>query len=1176
LQDVAARLPTYRPHLSDDQLRVLRELENDLRPFSKMLDEVGVERGFRPDIMDGGFYVPRGKALAEGLDNPLYIPPKIPVTRAGRGPEKAIRYDSAAAGIKDGREYAAIGEVLEDYATYVGQRSLELHVNNYLNALRNADGRLIGLTSSMLIDPALRSLRHGLKTRIRGKNKTLIAQNARSKEQERQALRDVRKDEQAGERVEATEKKIAEREDQFLKEDEIFARSELRAAIEDAQALALQHGQNIERLKMVNTRLRKDERQLVKDVSALSKAIIEGGQSIAKELAERRASTRAYAGGLKRTVGAHMTDAKQLTTKVDNLAPKVEKMSAKIDDLIERGDLLGDMRANSRAGVIEGSQNLRAIMHKKLGLAALQRELRILKMEHDRAGRYAEQSAKRFLNSQLNESDTLGLITSYQKEFDSLSSTWDAMVSKARQGPPEGYAYINLAGMERRSFPGAMAAAINKVVRDEGAPAGKFAGFIRPAVAANHLIQGLETTLDMSAIGIQGLVGMADNPKAWAEAVKLSFRAWGKDGERVLGRFLSQFDQTARDTGRVTSGTWAGSYNLHIGGTAIGELQVSMEGLTAVLGRVPGIRQANRAFGFFGDTLRLEWADDMLRNELRMGKTLEQLRRNGDLDRIAEIVNNMTGFSHGRAGGDLGELLLFAPRFLQSRLTTVSRAATGLRPGASLDQRIARRSMLKMIGGAVMLTHLINWAQGNETDMRPWVRGNPNSNFMRVRFGKRDFSLLGTWDSLGKALMLTAMGRPQDVLRTLSSPMVRIGWDIFSGKTVMEERTRGEGMQGLWSEETGYYALKTLSPFAAQEIPEVIRATSKGEYLAAGVTLTGEIFGMKSGPLGYTDQFRRVHRKLYPDVADKDLTALMKRNINADPEVQKEIAEIEEKRGPIDIRQRISIGFDDLARIKKRGEASLRENIDKGMDGPDLRIAIKVFKKTRFDQTQGILGNQELQEELRKKAADKPTSDFLAEAYWTADAPENPQTGEVDFDKRDFERDIILEQADRMKQWFPEVENSSYITGIGAPLDPVTGDPQSYRGRRYEDPVVFDMIKRFEDDYAVMQPYLQASRDLAEERGLLDVYKAWRASNDPNFLKAHPVFKAVMDTVETKKDNMRKNDINLERKLYKWGYIDVAMNALLHGEIMLLRRRQGGEVTQRLDIEPEPELAVVP
>jgi hypothetical protein len=67
-----------------------------------------------------------------------------------------------------------------------------------------------------------------------------------------------------------------------------------------------------------------------------------------------------------------------------------------------------------------------------------------------------------------------------------------------------------------------------------------------------------------------------------------------------------------------------------------------------------------------------------------------------------------------------------------------------------------------------------------------------------------------------------------------------------------------------------------------------------------------------------------------------------------------------------------------------------------------------------------------------------------------------------------------------------------------------------------------------------------------------------------------------MDMAETIKDNMRINDIDLERKLWKWGYIGVAKNPLLHGEIMLLRRRQGGEITRRLDIEPEPELAVAP
>jgi hypothetical protein len=478
--------------------------------------------------------------------------------------------------------------------------------------------------------------------------------------------------------------------------------------------------------------------------------------------------------------------------------------------------------------------------------------------------------------------------------------------------------------------------------------------------------------------------------------------------------------------------------------------------------------------------------------------------------------------------------------------------------------------MLKMIGGAVAITHLINWMQGRETDMRPWVRGNPNSNFMRVRFGKRDFSMLGTWDSLAKSFMLTAMGRPQDVWRTLASPIVRIGWDISSGETAIGERARGEGLAGLWSEETGYYAMKTLSPFAAQEIPEVVRATREGEFLTAGVTLTGEIFGVKSGPMGYTDQFENMRRELYPDTPANELDAPQKRRINATPEVQEQITKIEEKSGPIDMKQLMSIRFDDVARIKEDGEASLRKNIDVGMDGPDLRIQIRDFKQTRFERTNALLSNLDLQEELKERAADKPTRDLLGEAFWTAPASENPLTGDVDFDKRDVKRESILVQADQMDvpRW--------YITGIGAPLDPVTGDPQSYRGKRYEDPVVRKMIERFEADQDVIRPYLEAGRDLAEKRGLLDVYEQWRASNDNNFLKAHPVFKAVMDMVDTIKSNMRRNDIDLERKLWKWGYIGVAENPLLQGEIMLLRRRQGGLITQTLDIEPEPELAVAP
>jgi hypothetical protein len=115
------------------------------------------------------------------------------------------------------------------------------------------------------------------------------------------------------------------------------------------------------------------------------------------------------------------------------------------------------------------------------------------------------------------------------------------------------------------------------------------------------------------------------------------------------------------------------------------------------------------------------------------------------------------------------------------------------------------------------------------------------------------------------------------------------------------------------------------------------------------------------------------------------------------------------------------------------------------------------------------------------------------------------------------------------------------------------------------------LIQEYLRDREIIKRYLSAERDLIEERGLSDVYKEWRASTDKtNFLNAHIVLKAIIRRVEIKKMAMRKNDIDLERKLWKWGYISAAENPFLSSEIKVLRKQQGGEITNHLAIEPEP------
>src|SRR5690606_26912125 len=79
LRDVAARLPKYEPFLTDEQMEALEAIRQSLAPYRQALDEVAQEStritgkpsninvGSRTDVMEGGFYIPRGTAETEEL-----------------------------------------------------------------------------------------------------------------------------------------------------------------------------------------------------------------------------------------------------------------------------------------------------------------------------------------------------------------------------------------------------------------------------------------------------------------------------------------------------------------------------------------------------------------------------------------------------------------------------------------------------------------------------------------------------------------------------------------------------------------------------------------------------------------------------------------------------------------------------------------------------------------------------------------------------------------------------------------------------------------------------------------------------------------------------------------------------------------------------------------------------
>ena len=189
IQDIAARLPLYRDSLSPEQLKFFEDIREGLRPIQQLMEEVGIEVGLRADIIDGGFYIPRGNALEEGVDLPF----KLPSGRSGggkTGAERAAVFDSMAEGIDDGFQYSSIEEVLNGFVSNIGRRVDDQHIVNFWkNAVDPITGQKVGQTLANRIPQGLKTQVQTLRNKIRSRRVTLQNQTVRVTEQVNTATR---------------------------------------------------------------------------------------------------------------------------------------------------------------------------------------------------------------------------------------------------------------------------------------------------------------------------------------------------------------------------------------------------------------------------------------------------------------------------------------------------------------------------------------------------------------------------------------------------------------------------------------------------------------------------------------------------------------------------------------------------------------------------------------------------------------------------------------------------------------------------------------------------------------------------------------------------------------------------------------------------------------------------
>lgn len=408
-------------------------------------------------------------------------------------------------------------------------------------------------------------------------------------------------------------------------------------------------------------------------------------------------------------------------------------------------------------------------------------------------------------------------------------------------------------------FPERMAARANQLLAKERQ---QFPDALETVNAIQSIFKGAQATADASFTAIQGLMSAYSNPRAYQRAMRASARAF-KTPEAYADA-AKEFNKNAARRGTLSLEQWTDFGLAQLSGVDT-DVSARLIERVPVIGRVA--RGSDRAFATAGNILRPQYADDLLMEEMAKGKTLQQIVDDGTARRIAEFANAATGYVDGKFS--VSNLITFSQRFLTARITTLARAVRGLdarapvdavpvigpriarkipklNPAARLEDQLATRAVIRMFGFATLATTMINDAQGQDTDFRPFVGGKPNPNFIRFRWGNRDWSLLGPWDSTLRLLGNLGTGNFKSAARSYANaPVVSLGWDLIENKDYFGRpiirpekdsfgnpiKVNGRPVQVTnWDRTQDITArvAQMMVPFATSDAPDIIAEIAKG------------------------------------------------------------------------------------------------------------------------------------------------------------------------------------------------------------------------------------------------------------------------------------------------------------------------------------------------------------
>jgi hypothetical protein len=830
--DLTERFPSFKQYMTPEQVNAIEQLRQLDEIYQAASKELAIPQ---VPIEEGGFYMARGRVEdgveyygTSGSDKPRTF-------TASHG--EGITWAEAK-----GFSYAPFEVAQASRIVDIGKRAINKHMGNHLKvALDPWTGIPVSSTARERMPTSLRNDYDSFSQQIRTRRETTKGQLPRIALIEQEGARAVKWVESAAERTTRAEQRLIEKGAAYTPDDMRAVQEDLSNAIEEAQTFAGLVKEDIAKLRIGKGKLNDAEKKLETAVDELIESASESERFLALSSPEGErilvGSFEDIAGALpKRSVGDIQTFIKEsdrhidgLTDRVTRLADDAANATEKVDGLLEKAVIDKDVRLAAREEIRVTRRVLRNQADQNRKVQVLDREIRTLEREEQRFRKVAKGVEDRLLTAEQRKIKTReGLIAAEDRKAE-IATEYDNW--KRGKGTRDMSAIPELHTVSGSLFPDNLAKAVNMELER-----GKDIAPVRVASEINGLYRAVRSTGEFSAAGIQLLQGGYRAPRAFAAAIDVMIRSWADPN--VLSEALRNRSAKAVAAGRFPHWEWAkNDMGLHFGG---GNTEFTFgEALGGVVQKIPLVKRFDRSFGHSGDMMRFAWADDELARLIaKTGKSATELRASGDASRIADTVNNATGWSRNKFAGSWGELFQFAPRYFESRVIMLGKSIGGVRPGAPLDQRLALKSMVSLIGGATVITIGANKALGNEIGaniLAPWLDDNfepsyvpssrINPNFMTIRVAGRDWSAFGKTISMARMITGLASGQPWGQMRGQLGGL----WQLIVDQ-LAESDWEGNPVPRPWDDPKGFLSwfVQSWLPFATEEGVSGVSQVARG------------------------------------------------------------------------------------------------------------------------------------------------------------------------------------------------------------------------------------------------------------------------------------------------------------------------------------------------------------